>query len=210
MKDMQQDPFKVSNSVRNLLHVGCGMPNKSRLPECFQQPLWHEVRFDIDPAVQPDIVGDITNMYYVADGSMDAIWSSHNLEHLNSFQVPVALAEFRRVLKRDGFVLITVPDLRAVARHIVAGKLNTPLYESAAGPISALDVIFGHQKSIEYGNHFMAHRTGFSADNLGQALLNAGFDEVRVHEGTRWDLWAIATMPETCTSVFHEVAGVLM
>jgi hypothetical protein len=30
-----------------------------------------------------------------------------------------------------------------------------------------------------------------------------------VHEGTRWDLWAIGTMPETPEQVFEELAGVL-
>lgn len=195
--------------VRNLLHVGCGMPNPKRLPACFHRPGWREVRFDIDPKVKPDIVGSITDLSMIPAARIDAIWSSHNLEHLNPFEVPTALAEFRRVLKPDGFALITLPDLRAIARHIAAGSLSEPLYHSPAGPISALDVVFGHQASIQAGNAFMAHRTGFTADTLGNALLEAGFSEVRVHEGKHWDLWAIAAMPDIDPALYNELAGVL-
>src|SRR5262249_10905221 len=142
-----------------------------------------EVRFDIDPKVAPDIVGSIVDMSRIADARVDAIWSSHNLEHLNAFEVPTALGEFQRVLRPDGFLLITLPDLRALAKHILQDKLTDMLYDSAAGPISPLDILFGHQASIAEGNHYMAHRTGFTATTLGEALVAAGFSEVRVHEG---------------------------
>jgi SAM-dependent methyltransferase len=199
----------MSDVARRFLHVGCGQATRDRLPEIFQRAGWQEVRLDIDPAVNPDIVASITDLQGVADASMDALWSSHNLEHVHAFEVPQALAAFRRVLKADGFALITLPDMRAVARHIADDLLEEPLYVSPAGPISALDIIFGHQASIAQGNEFMAHRTGFTARTLGQALVSAGFAEVRVHEGARLDLWAVATMPDTPESVFEELAGVL-
>lgn len=198
-----------AGTLRQLLHVGCGMPNPKRLPACFHRPGWREVRFDIDPQVKPDIVGSITDLSMIPDASIDAIWSSHNLEHLHPFEVPAALAEFRRVLRPDGFALITLPDLRAVARHIASGDLAAPLYQSPAGPIGALDVLFGHQASIRAGNAYMAHRTGFTSDTLGKALVEAGFDEVRVHEGKYWDLWALAAMPAVDPAVYEDLAGVL-
>lgn len=205
----QIQPRTQTAALRNLLHVGCGMPNPKRLPACFRSPGWREVRFDIDPKVKPDIVGSITDLSMIPDARIDAIWSSHNLEHLNPFEVPTALAEFRRVLKPNGFALITLPDLRAIARHIAEGNLAEPLYHSPAGPISALDVVFGHQASIQAGNAYMAHRTGFTADTLGNALLDAGFHEVRVHEGKYWDLWAIAAMPDIDPVLYDELASVL-
>jgi SAM-dependent methyltransferase len=199
-----------SAAPRQLLHVGCGKARRERLPACFHDPHWRELRLDIDPQVEPDIIGSITDLSAIASATVDAIWSSHNLEHLNSFDVPTALAEFKRVLKPDGFALISVPDLRAIARHIADDELSVPLYQSAAGPISALDVVFGHQASLAGGNVYMAHRTGFTASTLGQALLDAGFDEVRVHAGQRWDLWAVATMPSTSADLFDELAGVML
>ena len=200
-----------SNYVRQrkLIHVGCGHNDLRRLPAYFQDGSWQEVRYDIDPCVQPDIVGNMMDMSTMADRSMDALWSAHNLEHLHSFEIPQALAEFRRVLRDDGFAVITVPNLRAIARHIAEDHLEAPLYQAAAGPISPLDVLFGHQASIAKGNSFMAHRTGFSARTLGEALLAAGFTEARVYEGHKWDLWALATMERTDSSVFNELSGIV-
>ena len=194
--------------LRRVLHVGCGSARADGLPVCFKDD-WQEVRLDINPAVAPDIIGSITDLSSVASESIDAIWSSHNLEHLNSYEVPLALAEFKRVLKPDGFALITLPDIRAVALHIVEDRLTQPLYQSAGGPIAPLDILFGHQRSMEQGNHYMAHRTAFTATTLGQVLLDAGFTEVRVHEGRHWDLWAIAIMPDTSPDLFKELDGVV-
>jgi predicted SAM-dependent methyltransferase len=38
---------------------------------------------------------------------MDALYSSHNIEHVFAHEVVPTLKEFRRVLKPDGFVVIT-------------------------------------------------------------------------------------------------------
>ena len=207
---MLENAISTSSEVSHkLLHVGCGQFRPESLPSCFQTAQWQEIRLDIDPQVKPDIVSSITDLNAIETASMDAIWSSHNLEHLNSYEVPIALAEFKRVLKLNGFVLLSVPNLRAVAQRIVNDQLSTILYESAVGPITALDIVFGHQASQAGGNYFMAHRTGFTPSSLGQSLLDAGFDEVRVHEGQHWDLWAIATMPSTSPELFNDLAGVL-
>jgi predicted SAM-dependent methyltransferase len=55
--------------------------------------------------VQPDVLGTMTDMSAVATGSVDAVVSSHNMEHLYPHEVPLALAEFVRVLKPDGRAL---------------------------------------------------------------------------------------------------------
>jgi len=50
---------------------------------------------DIDQSVNPDIVGTMTDMSQVQGASVDALFSSHNIEHLYPHEVPVALADFR-------------------------------------------------------------------------------------------------------------------
>ncbi|TWB51470.1 class I SAM-dependent methyltransferase [Nitrospirillum viridazoti] len=178
---------------RTVLHVGCGVHRPEKLHSLFHSSEWREVRLDIDPAVQPDIVASITDLSMVADGSVDAVWSSHNVEHLHAHQVPVALAEFRRVLKPDGFALITLPDLQAVAALVAEDKLDEAVYLSAAGPIAPLDMLFGLRSAIARGNEYMAHRTGFTAQTLGKALLAAGFAAVKVtKDKPSFNLWAMA------------------
>lgn len=185
-------PALHQQGPKTVLHVGCGNSPAFRMPHCFQGKEWEEIRLDIDPLVKPDIVADLIDMSAINDESVDAVWSSHNLEHLDDFNVPLALAEIHRVLKPNGFALITLPDMEHIARLIVNGKIDEILYVSPAGPITPLDMLFGHQASQRRGNRHMAHRTGFTAERLGNLLIRAGFTEVRVCPGKNYDLWAVA------------------
>lgn len=160
--------------------MGCGGVADQRLAQAFPPSEWREVRLDINPAVNPDIVASITDMAGVPDASVDALWSAHNLEHLFQHEVPLALAEFWRVLKPGAIAIIAVPDLSTVAAAVAEGRVDEPLYESDSGPILPLDVIFGFGPALAAGNHFMAHRTGFTPHSLGTALQKAGFEPVFV------------------------------
>jgi hypothetical protein len=57
-------------------------------------------------------------------------------------------------------------------------------------------MIFGHTASLARGNRFMAHRTGFTARSLHKLLIDAGFVEVTLRQGTSFDLWATSYKPE--------------
>lgn len=178
-----------------LLHVGCGRNQKDRTTRAFNTPEWTELRLDIDQSVQPDIVGTMLDMSQVKDRSVDAIFSSHNIEHLYPHEVPLALIEFRRVLKPDGFVIITCPDLQSVCALIAEDKLNDPAYISSAGPIAPLDILYGHRPPMAAGNLYMAHRCGFTLKTLREALFSAGFLRVAgLQRASNLDLWALASM----------------
>jgi len=101
--------------MRTFLHVGCGGKDKAHTTAAFAGDNWQEIRLDINEAIHPDIVGTMTDMKAVSSESVDAVFSSHNIEHLYPHEVPLALAEFLRVLKPDGFTVITCPDLQSVA-----------------------------------------------------------------------------------------------
>lgn len=180
---------------KTVLNVGCGYPLRQKLHQHFHGPEWREIRLDLDPAVQPDIVCSITDMGPVVADSVDAVWSSHNLEHLPRHEVPQALAEILRVLKPHGLLLLTLPDLQQVARLIVEDRLEESAYVSQSGPITPLDMIFGHTASLARGNRYMAHRTGFTARSLHKLLIEVGFVEVTLRQGTSFDLWATGYKP---------------
>ncbi len=176
-----------------ILHVGCG---RAPLPASFTREQWHEIRYDIDPAVEPDLIGSITDMSQVANASVDAVFSSHNLEHLPAHAVPRALTEFLRVLRPGGVAWIIVPDVQSLAQHIAAGDLEGELYRSPAGPIAVLDVLWGHRASLAAGQQYMAHRTGFSASTLERGLTAAGFARVQIERRPQaFEMLATAARP---------------
>jgi ubiquinone/menaquinone biosynthesis C-methylase UbiE len=178
--------------MKTFLHVGCGPQNESQI-KGFDNDSWKEIRFDIDKNVNPDIVGTLTDMSLVKTGSVDAVYSSHNIEHIYPHEVPIALKEFYRVLKDDGIVVITCPDLQSICELVVNDKLLEPLYESAEGPISPIDILYGHRKDLAKGNEYMAHKGGFTYSVLNRAFFEAGF---KTRYGGRiletWSLFLVA------------------
>jgi hypothetical protein len=129
----------------------------------------------------------------VADASVDAIYSAHNIEHVYPHEVPLVLKEFLRDLSTDGFVVLTCPDLQSVCEHVARDRLLEPLYVSPSGPIAPLDVLYGHRPSLAAGQHYMAHKCGFTFSALFGLFLNLGFG--KVFGGRRpqaFDLWLIA------------------
>jgi len=161
---------------------------------------------DINPAVSPDIVGSMTDMSAVQSGSMDAIFSSHNIEHLYVHEIPLALAEFRRVLAPTGFLILTCPDLKSVCALVAEDKLLEPAYQSPAGPIAPVDVLYGHRAAMARGDLFMAHRSGFTEKVLVQALKGNGFSSVAsVTIPKRFELWAAATVHVADEAALREI-----
>jgi SAM-dependent methyltransferase len=185
---------RAQPAAKRVLNAGSGPLTSRRLHAMFKSGAWREVRLDIDPAARSDVVGSITDMHaHFPERSFDAVWSSHCVEHLHAHEVAQALAEFRRVLKPDGFALITCPDLETVIALALERGMEYVAYESAIGPITPLDMLFGHSASIAAGQIHMAHKSGFTAARLGQVLLDAGFGTVYVkRQGL--DLWALALM----------------
>lgn len=188
--------------MKTFLHVGCGPKRKDRTTPGFNTPEWTELRLDIDESVSPDIVGTMTDMSAVPDASVDALFSSHNIEHLYPHEVPKALTEFLRVLKPEGFLVLTCPDLQSVCALVAEDKLTEPAYTAPAGPITPLDILYGHRPAMAQGNLFMAHRCGFTQKVLIGTLQTSGFAMVASKRRGHpyYDLYAVATktpMPES-------------
>ena len=197
-------------NTKKFLHVGCGPNYKDRTTPGFASEDWQEFRVDIDESVKPDIISSALDLGVIDSESFDAIYSSHNIEHVYAHEVPIMLREFLRILNDDGFFVVTCPNLIPVARLIVEDKLTEPAYVSPAGPISPLDILHGHGASIQRGNEFMAHKTGFSPKSLHAALLEAGFQSIAMasrDEQNCMDIWAVATKVSTTKDKIMEIAN---
>jgi SAM-dependent methyltransferase len=175
---------------RIVINVGCGPAGGARLPAFFSA--WRQIRVDVDPAVEPDVVASATDLSAFAAGSAAAIWSAHCIEHLYAHDVTRALAEFHRVLAEDGFACIIVPDLQTIAQYIVADRLHDVLYTSPAGPVTAHDVLFGFGPALAQGRASMAHRCGFTPTVMLRRLDEARFAEIVLRRRPSLELAAVA------------------
>ena len=150
----------------SLLHVGCG---GDPIPSFLG--LYDETRLDIDEQHSPDIVASMMDLGEI--GEFDVVLCSHALEHLHKEDVDTALNEFYRVIKKGGAVIIFVPNLEGIK------ATNEVVYESTAGPITGLDMIYGLTKMTK-DNQYMRHLTGFVSDTLSDSIAKAGFNEVTI------------------------------
>lgn len=140
------------------------------------------MRLDIDGTYGPDIVANMTDMGEI--GQFNSLLCQHALEHLHPYEVPVALNEFKRVLKEGGTAIVFVPDLEDVK------ATEEVILESPAGPITGLDMIYGYRKVLKE-RPYMAHKTGFISKTLHDAFVCAGFKQVYTQRLGNYNLMAV-------------------
>jgi hypothetical protein len=62
--------------------------------------------------------------------------------------------------------------------------LDGLLYESPMGPITPLDVLYGHAGMIEHsGQDYYVHRTGFTSRTLANVVEASGFGPMFCQQG---------------------------
>jgi predicted SAM-dependent methyltransferase len=134
------------------------------------RPLAGFVNVDALPdAPGVDVVARIDSGLPFDDGVADLIYAAHILEHFPHGEVPAILAEWRRVLRPGGQLLVAVPDLDVIAGLLVSRRgWFTPPNAPWVG------LIYGGQK-----DEYDFHKTGFTAPYLAHLLQKAGFGTVR-------------------------------
>ena len=113
--------------TKTFLHVGPGIHYKDNTTDVFNTDTWKEVRLDINEDVEPDILASMTNLDIIDDNSYDAIYSAHNIEHVFPHEVDDVFNGFKRVLKDDGFLVLTCPDIKKVCKLIGEGNITQKL-----------------------------------------------------------------------------------
>lgn len=148
----------------NLLHIGGG---GGPLPDWAQGV--QETTLDIDPRSNPHIVASMVDMGRI--GKYDIVYSCHCLEHVFPHEAKKALLEMYRVLIPGGVAIAIVPDLDGIRPN------HDVVYESPAGPVCGLDIMYGMASLIEE-NPYMAHKNGFTMDSLKAEFKEAGFVKI--------------------------------
>lgn len=172
-------PPREDGAKRKVLCIGFHSMGANRIHAYFRNG-WEIVRMDSDAGQTPDIVGSLNELAHVPSGSFDAIWCPHVLEHFYVHQIGAGLREMFRILNNEGLVFMTLADIELAAAYIANGKAEEEVYSSPAGPICALDIIYGYHKFISRSLFHASHKFGFTAETIGLALRSCGFTNIRV------------------------------
>lgn len=130
---------------------------------CFNKKMHGFTNIDIRKDVNPDVVDDILTLSTFENDSVDLIYACHVLEHFSREQSLDALRRWKQVLKIDGKLRISVPDIQATCEHYVCYK-----------DLDLLKCLFYGSQKHEYDFHY----TGWDFQTLKRDLLQVGFVEV--------------------------------
>jgi hypothetical protein len=189
------------------LNIGSGAAGTGLRPPGLRGPAWSERRLDADPAVCPDILAAAHDLQGVDSASVDAVFSSHCVEHLYLDQALPALREWRRVLREPGFLLLVCPDLQAAAEMIAQDRM----FDEAYAGITPYDIVFSHQGLVAQGraagHHWMEHRSGYTLSGLTRLVSQAGFlGYAGLRMRPRFELWLLATVTARSDADLRQLA----
>lgn len=142
------------------LHLGCG----DTLIKGF-------INVDVLNVPAVDIIYDLKNLNCFKDEIADVIYASHFLEHFSTDEIPVLLQEMHRVLKPNGELRLSVPDLDKICKLYVVENIDWFTLPHNLW----LGLFYGSQR-----NRYNFHKTGFNFRWLKFLLECAGF--VRIEE----------------------------
>ena len=111
-----------------------------------------------------DFVGSISELSQFDDNSIEEIYASHVVEHVDQKNIKKTLEGIYRVLKNDGKFYISVPDLDVLCRIFIDNKAPAKV------KFHVMRMMFGGQT-----DEFDYHYFGWNYEFLNSYLIEAGF-----------------------------------
>lgn len=143
------------------IHMGCG----ARI-----LPGW--INIDIqkhpDAKADPEILADARKVP-LPDGCASLIQAIHLWEHFYLWECDALIAEWRRLLKPGGVLVLELPDLAKCARNLLDG-----IEGKNPGQLSMWG-IFGNPG---LNDPYMCHRWGWTPKTLSNFLKENGFTDM--------------------------------
>ena len=128
-------------------------PKATRPPD-----LLHAFKFDN---------GRLVNPLPIESGIATEVHAYHFIEHVYLWEAPAVLAEWRRLLKPGGGLVLELPNIEAAARNLLAGMHDQmcmwPFYGDP-----------------QHKDPFMCHRWGYTPKTLKKLLTDNGFSDIRL------------------------------
>lgn len=113
----------------------------------------------------------------VPDSSVDVLYTSHMLEHLDLYEAGLFLTEAKRVLKSGGVLRVVVPDLRMLVNGYLAQGDADAFVAATLLAVPKPRGIFQRIKvAIIGGRH---HQWMYDANSLCKLISENGYKEAR-------------------------------
>lgn len=124
--------------------------------------------WNIHPGTGVDHTGDAVDLSRFENESFDVLYASHVLEHFDyTGRLQKALKEWHRVLKDDGKLYLSVPDIETICRLLLDPKFGvTDRFKFIRM------ILGGHCDQHDY------HQVGFDFAILHNFLGQAGFKRI--------------------------------
>jgi ubiquinone/menaquinone biosynthesis C-methylase UbiE len=91
--------------------------------------------------IKVDLVCDAVKLP-IKDESVDFIYAGHLVEHFYPDTLPLAIKEWRRVLKKGGKLVVITPDCGSIFKDYALGKLNIEhTWQQVYGRIYSYDAV---------------------------------------------------------------------
>lgn len=136
--------------------------------------------FNVDAVQHPDATKPLDLVYEMRfdncdliekmplpDECADELFAAHVLEHFYRYDVDAVLAEWKRLLKIGGRLILELPNLEACARNLLAGMR----------PQMCMFGIYGDES---WKSPYMIHRFGYTPTTLSGILADHGFKKIQV------------------------------
>lgn len=109
----------------------------------------------------------LANPIPLNDGVATEVHAYHFIEHVYRWQAPAVVAEFRRLLKAGGRLILELPDIQKAAKNLLLGSPDQMSMWALYGDP-------GHK------DPYMCHRWGYTPATITQLLADAGYQNIRV------------------------------
>jgi predicted SAM-dependent methyltransferase len=105
--------------MKRAINLGCGDQHFDSTPEIE----WLNMDLDARDG-KVEIAGDVSKELPFPAETFDLIVASHIVEHIEMSIVKDVIADWMRCLKKDGHLIITVPNARALAERYVTQDIS--------------------------------------------------------------------------------------
>jgi predicted SAM-dependent methyltransferase len=138
------------------LHLGCGDKHIDGF-----------INVDIRKTSATDITDNVVYLMKFDKKSVDLIYASNVLEHIDKFQYMYAMKNWYRVLKDGGMLRVSVPDFEAMCAYYCQTQDLRSVYPSLYG---------GHKDEYDF------HKRCWDFQTLKEDLESVGFKNVRRYD----------------------------